>query len=143
MQKWFGAAGVCVNEEGQLLMVLQGTPEEEKTWSIPSGTKEENETFEQCCIREVEEETGYGVNILRKLQVKRGIIEELKTTLEVHYFLVVIVGGDEMIQDPDNLIYEIAWKSADEIRNLELSFPEDRDFLIGNITSQNQHVYKS
>ncbi|CEG26250.1 MutT/nudix family protein [Bacillus sp. B-jedd] len=40
-----------------------------------------------------------------------------------------------MIQDPDNLIYEIAWKSVDEIRNLELSFPEDRDFLIEAITA--------
>ncbi|CEG26249.1 MutT/nudix family protein [Bacillus sp. B-jedd] len=81
MQNWFGAAGVCINEEGQLLMVLQGTPEEEKTWSIPSGTKEENETFEECCIREVEEETGYKVEIIQKLQVKRGCIAELNTTV--------------------------------------------------------------
>ena len=138
MQAWFGAAGVCINEEGQLLMVLQGTPEEKKTWSRPWGTKEENETFEECCIREFEDETGYKVEIIQKLQVKRGCIAELNTTVEVHYYLVSIIGGTEMIQDPDNLIYEIAWKSADEIRNLKLSFPEDRDFLIGNITAQDQ-----
>ena len=30
MQQWFGSSGVCINEHGQLLMVLQGKPEEKK-----------------------------------------------------------------------------------------------------------------
>jgi hypothetical protein len=30
MQKWFGSSGVCINENGELLMVLQGKPEEDK-----------------------------------------------------------------------------------------------------------------
>ena len=54
MQQWFGSSGVCINEHGQLLMVLQGKPEEKKTWSIPSGGKEYDETYEECCIREIE-----------------------------------------------------------------------------------------
>lgn len=59
MNKWVGAAGVCVNSDGQLLMVLQGKPEEEKRWSVPSGGIEQGEALEDCCIREVYEETGY------------------------------------------------------------------------------------
>lgn len=31
MAKWFCVAGVCVDDEGQLLMVLQGKPDEDKT----------------------------------------------------------------------------------------------------------------
>jgi 8-oxo-dGTP diphosphatase len=46
---WRGAAGVCINENGQLFMVLQGKPD--------------HETFEQCVIREFKEETGYDVKI--------------------------------------------------------------------------------
>jgi hypothetical protein len=34
------------------------------------------------------------------------------------------------IHDPDELIYEIAWKSKDELMDLTLTFPEDRQFLL-------------
>ncbi|QCR31180.1 NUDIX hydrolase [Lysinibacillus sp. SGAir0095] len=129
MQEWQGASGVCINENGQILMVLQGKPDEKKTWSIPSGGRESNETFEQCCIREVAEETGYKVEIVRKLQVKKKSYDEANISIEVHYFLVRLLGGTKTIQDPDNLIYDIAWKSIDEIQDLELTFPEDRSFL--------------
>ena len=30
MEKWFGAAGICLNDNSELLMVLQGKPEEKK-----------------------------------------------------------------------------------------------------------------
>jgi ADP-ribose pyrophosphatase YjhB (NUDIX family) len=133
VQKWFGSSGVCINENGQLLMVLQGKPEEKKTWSIPSGGKEHDETFEECCIREIEEETGYSGEIIEEIKVKRKTYEHLNISAEVHYFLVKIVGGIRNFQDPDNLIYDITWKTLDEIKNLELTFPEDRDFLINYI----------
>ena len=33
------------------------------------------------------------------------------------------------IQDPDELIHEIAWKRIDEMKELTLSFPEDYEIL--------------
>ncbi|ADC52281.1 MutT/nudix family protein (plasmid) [Alkalihalophilus pseudofirmus OF4] len=138
MRKWFGSSGVCINENGQLLMVFQGKPEEKKTWSIPSGGKELDETFEECCIREIEEETGYSGEIIERIKIKRMSYEHLNVTVEAHYFLVRIVGGRKNFQDPDNLIYDIAWKTSDEIKNLELTFPEDREFLINYITKVSQ-----
>lgn len=67
MNRWVGAAALCVNSDRQLLMVLQGKPEEEKRWSVPSGGKEEDETLEDYCIREVYEETGYRCKINREI----------------------------------------------------------------------------
>ena len=136
MQKWFGSSGVCINENGELLMVLQGKPEEHKTWSVPSGERKQNETFEECCVREIKEETGYKTEIVEEIKVKKGSFEKLNISVDVHYFLVTIVGGTRNIQDPDNLIYDIAWKSARELETLEFSFPEDRDFLIDYITKE-------
>lgn len=130
MQKWFGSSGVCVNENEELLMVLQGKPDEEKTWSVPSGGKEENENFEECCVREIKEETGYIAEVVEEIKVKKGVYKEIEISFEVHYFLVEIVGGERKIQDPDNLIYDIAWKNIEELKELRLSFPEDREFLI-------------
>ncbi|WP_188734448.1 NUDIX domain-containing protein [Oceanobacillus neutriphilus] len=114
-------------------MVLQGKPEEDKTWSVPSGGQERNETFEECCIREIKEETGYIAEIVDELKVKNGVYEKINISFEVHYFLVKIVGGKREIQDPDHLIYEIAWKNIDELQELRLTFPEDRTFLLDNI----------
>ncbi|MCM3088301.1 NUDIX hydrolase [Bhargavaea ginsengi] len=121
---WQGAAAVCLDEEGRLLMVLQGTHEEEKKWAVPSGGKEAGETFESCCLRELKEETGYLGTIVRPLFVKSD------GAVEVRYFEVVVIGGCMEICDPDGLIHEIAWKAAAEIDDLVLSFPEDRPFLL-------------
>lgn len=136
MQRWFGSTGVCITENGDLLMVLQGKPEEKKKWSIPSGGKEQNETFQECCVREIEEETGYITEIVEEIKVKKGVYDEYNISFEVHYFLVKTVGGRRNIQDPDNLIYDIAWKSLEELKTLDLTFPEDRDFLMEYITKE-------
>lgn len=127
MDKWYGAAGVCMNEKWQILMVKQGLSNEEKLWSVPSGGKKPGETYEACCIREIREETGYEVMIKRSMFVKKS------HAVEVHYFEVAVIGGSANIQDPDKLIYEIAWKSKQEIKNLALSFPEDRHTLVNFI----------
>ncbi|UPM53569.1 NUDIX hydrolase [Gottfriedia acidiceleris] len=134
MQKWIGATGICINRKGQVLMVLQGKPNEQKLWATPSGGLEQNESIAECCIREVLEETGYEVEIIKQLFIKEGISYGFQ--VEVHYFEIRIIGGNAKIQDPDQLIYEIAWKSADEILELELSFPEDRNLLIDLINKK-------
>lgn len=128
MQKWYGSAGVCINEHKEILMVLQGQPDEEKVWTVPSGGLEKEESFEECCVREFREETGFEVEVIDPLKVKQGTTYGID--VEVHYFEVKVVGGRQQIQDPDNLIHEIAWKSAEELKGLKLSFPEDRHYLL-------------
>jgi ADP-ribose pyrophosphatase YjhB (NUDIX family) len=133
LNTWYGSAGISINDKSEILMVLQGTPEEVKTWSVPSGGLERGETFEECCKREIEEETGYIVDIVQELQIKKGCYEEHNLKYEVHYFLVKVVGGSRKIQDPDQLIYDIRWVSLVSLKTLELSFPEDREYLISFI----------
>lgn len=109
-------------------MVLQGKTDEEPKWSVPSGGVEPGETIEECCAREVWEETGYRVQVGQKLFEKRG--QSYGWIVEVHYFQATIVGGSACIQDPDGLIHEVAWKSRNDIMTLNLSFPDDREFLL-------------
>ena len=123
MKKWSGSAGICVKEQ-KLLMVLQGKIDEPKRWSVPSGGLLAGESFEACCIRELKEETGY------EIKINRPLFKKETEYLEVQYFEIAIIGGKAEIRDPDHLIYEIAWKSIEEISSLDLSFPEDEEFLI-------------
>ncbi|MEK5217362.1 ADP-ribose pyrophosphatase YjhB, NUDIX family [Psychrobacillus psychrotolerans] len=125
MFSWKGAAGICVNEQNEVLMVLQAAPGEEKKWTVPSGTLEEDETIEECCIREFVEETGFVVKTLDKIHNKNGVISEHGISYSVEYFLVEIISGEITIQDPDEFIHDIAWKSLEEIQTLDLAYPED------------------
>jgi 8-oxo-dGTP diphosphatase len=127
MKEWKGAACICL-QEGKVLMVLQGLPEEEKRWSIPSGGIEESETEEMCCVREVWEETGYRVKIKEKLHKKIGVT--FGVPVKVQYFLAEVETGTPTIQDPDGLIHDIRWVSLKELDHLLLSFPEDKEILV-------------
>lgn len=129
MFKWQGAAGICINEKSEVLMVLQAAPGEDKQWTVPSGTLEDGETFEECCVREFWEETGFTVRTIEKVQNKSGEISEHKISYFVEYFLVEIVSGEITIQDPDEFIHEVAWKSLEEIAELPLAYPEDIHIL--------------
>ncbi|MEN1969079.1 NUDIX hydrolase [Lentibacillus sp. N15] len=73
MKQWYGAAGVCISELGKILMVKQGLPGEKKLWTIPSGEKNHNETYEACCIREIKEETGYEAGVMKPLFIKESM----------------------------------------------------------------------
>ncbi|MFJ7827330.1 NUDIX hydrolase [Psychrobacillus sp. NPDC096623] len=125
MFSWKGAAGICINEQQDVLMVLQAAPGEDKKWTVPSGTLEEGETLEECCIREFNEETGFLVKIIEKIHNKSGVISEHGISYHVDYFLVEIISGEITLQDPDEFIHEIAWKSLEEIQTLDLAYPED------------------
>jgi 8-oxo-dGTP diphosphatase len=128
---WEGASCICLHE-GKLLMVLQGTPEEEKRWSTPSGGLEIGESHEECCIREVWEETGYAVKIKEKLHIKEGISFGIQ--FKVQYFLAEVISGSPVILDPDGLIYDIKWVSFEELKLLTLSYPEDRELLMNYLS---------
>lgn len=80
MNTWYGAAGICINESSELLIVQEGVAKESLKWSIPTGGLEKDETFEECVLREIEEETGYTVEILSKIKVKKGVYEHLHIT---------------------------------------------------------------
>lgn len=131
MEQWTGAAGICINSRNELLMVREETSNSESAWTVPTGGVEPGETNEQCVVREIAEETGYEVSILGKLKVKSGQYENLNIRYEVHYFLVEAVGGKLQLQDPDNSVREIAWKTREEVEALPLHYPEDRGFIAG------------
>ena len=129
MFSWKGAAGICVNEKKEILMVLQAAPGEDKQWTVPSGTLEEGETFTECCEREFLEETGFTVRAVEQVHKKNGFLSDFGISYYVEYYLVEIISGEITIQDPDEFIHEIAWKSLEEIAQLPLAYPDDIHIL--------------
>lgn len=123
MKQWIGSAALCMNEEKKVLFVKNRDVQQ---WSLPSGGLEEGETPEQCCQREVFEETGYRISINQRLHIKRAIISSYQ--VETHYFLATC---DEWMATAtiDSNIDEVKWWSIHEIERLELAFPEDLELI--------------
>ena len=64
-----GATTLVFNNKNELLLNLRS---DTNTWGIPGGSKELNETLEQCAIRELKEETNINVNDLKLITVLSG-----------------------------------------------------------------------
>jgi len=59
------AGGVIFDEHGRLLLILRSTPPGAFTWSVPGGKCEPGEQPDAACVREVGEETGLTVRVVR------------------------------------------------------------------------------
>ena len=76
------AGCILVNkEQKEIALVVQNGE-----YSFPKGHLEENETIQECAIRETIEETGHDVKIIKKLKsIKYKSPEDIVN--EKHYFL--------------------------------------------------------
>jgi ADP-ribose pyrophosphatase YjhB (NUDIX family) len=57
-----------ITRNNEVLMVKQYVQRGDIVWNFPGGGIEEGETPEEACLREVEEETGFIVNIVTLLK---------------------------------------------------------------------------
>lgn len=64
-----GATTLVFNNKNELLLNLRS---DTNTWGIPGGSKELNETLEECAIRELKEETNINVKDLELINILSG-----------------------------------------------------------------------
>ena len=64
-----GSTTLVFNNKNELLLNLRS---DTNTWGIPGGSKELNETLEECAIRELKEETNINVSDLELITVLSG-----------------------------------------------------------------------
>jgi len=63
-----GSYAICLDREDRILLCrLAANEPEPGAWTLPGGGVEEGETPEQAAVREVREETGYDVQLVRLL----------------------------------------------------------------------------
>lgn len=129
MADWKGAAGICLNERNQVLLVLQGPPDDEKKWGLPSGPPEAGETLEESCVREFKEVTGLTVRILKSAGVKKDSFDNADVSVELHYFQVEVAGGEITVMEEDPWIREIAWQPVEELDTLEMADPGEAQLI--------------
>ena len=128
---------IVVNEEGKVLLVKRATPPFIGFWALPGGRVEKDETVEETIVREVKEETGLDVQILKKVGEyhEQGIQAGFEYNYYPACFLVKPIGGEAKRQVSE--ISEIKFSSFDKIPDT-LAFEHSR-MLRDYIHSRKQH----
>ncbi|MEF3168360.1 MAG: NUDIX domain-containing protein [Deltaproteobacteria bacterium] len=97
------AVAVLVERDGEILMVLRGTPPALKTWSLPGGKMRLGETILEAAEREVREETGVSVQAERVLTAVDALYEDGSGGILYHYLVVYVCasyqGGEPEARD--------------------------------------------
>lgn len=88
------------------------------TWGIPKGHMKTGETFEQCAMREVKEETGVQVTLGKRLaDTVMAIKDGTKTVIA---FLGEPVGDTTpKLDDPENEVADAQWFDLDALPDIQ------------------------
>jgi len=122
------AGGIVIRFDGSSPQLVVGKRLRERdgvTWTLPKGTPHPDETTEETALREVGEESGLEVDIVRPFDSISYSFVQGRTRINktVHYFLMVATGGDLMHHDHE--FAEVRWIRFDEAATL-LAFETER-----------------
>jgi|SRR5450759_4301968 8-oxo-dGTP diphosphatase len=133
MKKYTGKTSTAIIPfpPDQILLVKRDTVPFKDYWALPGGRMDPEETIEQTVMREVKEETGLDVTVVRKVGEYReqGIKDEVEYDYYPTCFVVKRVGGE--IKKQDSEIQEIHLFSLKQLPK-PLAFEHDqmiKDYL--------------
>ena len=117
VKKYSGRTATAIIEfpVDTILLIKRDTVPFKGYWALPGGRSEPGETVEQTAVREVKEETGLDVVVVRKIGEyhEQGIQGSVEYDYYPACFLVKVVGGEMRKQLGE--IQEIQLFSLDEI----------------------------
>lgn len=105
MKKYTGKTSTAIipYPDNKILLIKRNTHPFIGFWALPGGRMDPGETIDQTVIREVKEETGLDVKIVRVVgeYVERGAREEIEYEYYPTCFVVTTVGGELKKQDSE------------------------------------------
>ena len=128
------AGGFVLNENKEVLMMFR-----RGKWDLPKGKMDKKESFEECAIRETEEETGLkNITLISPLittyhtyhEGTRYILKETK------WFRMKVNGEQKLIPQAEEQITKLEWVGKNNLKNyMQNSFPSVKDVLEAGFTS--------
>jgi 8-oxo-dGTP diphosphatase len=127
MKKFTGKTSTAIlpYPGNNILLIKRNTIPFKGYWALPGGRMDPGEIIEQTIIREVKEETGLDVTIVRKIgeYVEKGVKDEVEYEYYPTCFLVKPDGGE--IKKQESEIQEINLFNLSELPK-PLAFEHDQ-----------------
>lgn len=108
--------------ENDEILLVQQKVSDKRNWSLPGGRVEQGETLQQGLIREMKEETGLDVDIVRMLYVC-DVAASAHTVLHIT-FLLRRIGGDVILptnEFDENAILDVRFVPVAKLVNYGFS----------------------
>jgi ADP-ribose pyrophosphatase YjhB (NUDIX family) len=111
------AGGIVLDDERRLAVVRRANPPSAGSWSVPGGRCLPGEPPEQACVREVAEETGLSVEVVRHAgHVSRDAPDG--STYRIDDYVCRVVGGELTAGDDAS---DVRWVTRAQLTELELA----------------------
>ena len=107
------AAGVVIKKDGKYLLVQESMSSQYGLWNWPAGKVDVGETIEEAAVREGKEETGYDLELVRKLDIWQDNAKQSPQ----HAFEARIIGGE--LNFPKDELLDARWFTKEEIYQME------------------------
>ena len=128
------AGGFVLNENNEVLLMFR-----RGKWDLPKGKMDKKETFEECAIRETEEETGLkNIKLLSPLITSYHTYHEgSKYVLkETKWFTMKVSGEQKLIPQAAEQISKLEWVGKNDLKEyLQNSFPSVNDVLVAGFST--------
>ena len=122
--------GALVLKEGRMLLVKRSQEPSKGKWSVPGGRLELGETISEAVKREVLEECGVQIEIVRILNVMDNILRDDDGRIRYHFVLIDLLanylsGEPEAQSDAE----ECRWVTPAELAKVDMN-PRLRDVIM-------------
>lgn len=123
-----GVGALIFNKQGQIFMGKRGPKarNEHGKWEIPGGAVEYGEKVKDALVREVFEEYGLRVKVIRLFQICDHIIPDEKQHWISPTYICEVISGEPCINEPEKCT-EFGWYTPEEALNLPLSLVTKHD----------------
>lgn len=109
----FIVAGVVIKKNGKYLLVQEKQPKAYGLWNFPAGRVEKGDSIEETAIKEAKEESGFDVELVRKID----IFQEDANEPPKHAYEASIISGE--LKYPLDEIMDAKWFSFEEIKGMK------------------------
>ncbi len=123
---------IVINLEEQILLVKHRKGPRQY-WVLPGGRMEYGETFYECGVREVKEETGLDVDVERIIFLSEAIAPDRSRHI-VNVFMTARTVGGSLKLGNEPVLAGLEFKSLEELESISLYPPVSQQILdyLGN-----------
>ena len=123
----FRVSVIIVNEKKEILLV-QHKKANRFYWVLPGGRIEYGESFEQCAVRELKEETNLDTKFGKVVFLSEAIAPDRSRHIINIYATSEVIGGELKLGD-EPMLADVAYKPIQELETITL-YPPVADKII-------------